>query len=43
MKKAMAELDAQQREALLYVVDLCLAICASALTVGFLKVVVDIL
>src|SRR5262249_47833554 len=43
MRKGIAELDAEQRAALLQVVDLATAICASALIVSVLKFVVDLL
>jgi hypothetical protein len=43
MRKGTAELDAEQRAALLQVVDLATAICASALIVSVLKFVVDLL
>jgi hypothetical protein len=43
MRKALAELDADQREALLHVVDLGTALCASGLIVSLLKSVVDLL
>jgi ABC-type nickel/cobalt efflux system permease component RcnA len=42
MKKAMAGLDEEQREALLYLADLGLAICSAALAVGFLQAVVGL-
>lgn len=42
MKKAMAELDAEQREALLCVADFGLAICSAALVVSFLHVFIDL-
>jgi ABC-type nickel/cobalt efflux system permease component RcnA len=42
MKKAMAGLDEEQREALLYLADLGLAICSAALTVGLLQAIVDL-
>jgi ABC-type nickel/cobalt efflux system permease component RcnA len=42
VKKAMAELDAEQREALLCLVDFGLAICSAALAVTFLYVLVDL-
>jgi len=41
MRKTLAELDAEQRSALLYVVDLGTAICASGLIVSLLKLIVD--
>jgi hypothetical protein len=43
MRKAIAELDADQRAALLYVTDLGTALCASGLIVSLLKSVVDLL
>jgi len=42
MRKAMAELDAEQREALLYLADLGTAICASGLIVSLMKAFVDL-
>lgn len=42
MRKAIAELDAEQRAALLCVVDFGMAICTSGLIVGLVKSVVDI-
>ena len=42
MKKAMAGLDAEQREALLYVADLGLAVCSAALAAGLLRTIVDL-
>jgi hypothetical protein len=42
MKKAMAGLDAEQREALLYLADLGLSICSAALAVCLLQAVVDL-
>ena len=42
MKKAMAALDAEQREALLYLADLELAICSAALVVSLLQAIVDL-
>jgi hypothetical protein len=43
MRKAIAERDAEQRAALLYLADLGAAICASGLIVSVLKSVIDIL
>ena len=43
MRKAFAELDTEQRETLLYVADLGLAMCSSALIVSLLKFMVDLL
>jgi len=37
MRKAIAELDAEQRAALLYVADLGTAVCTSALVVSVLR------
>ena len=42
MKKAMAELDAEQREALLCLVDFGLAICSAALVATSLYVIIDL-
>jgi hypothetical protein len=42
MRKAIAEMDAEQRAALLYVADLGTALCASGLIVSILKSVVDL-
>jgi hypothetical protein len=42
MKKAMAGLDAEQREALLYLADLGLANCSAALAVSLLQAVVHL-
>ena len=48
MRKAMAELDAEQREALLYLADLAdladlgTAICASGLIVSVMRAFVDL-
>ena len=42
MRKAMAELDAEQREALLYLADLGTAICASGLIVSLMRAFVDL-
>jgi hypothetical protein len=42
VKKAMAELDAEQRAALLCLVDFGLAICSAALVASFLYVLVDL-
>jgi hypothetical protein len=39
----MEELDAEQREALLYLADLGLAVCAAALAVGLLRAVIDLI
>jgi len=41
MRKAIAELDAEERAALLYLADLGTATCASALIVSLLKLIVD--
>jgi hypothetical protein len=43
MRKTIPEMDAEQRAALLYVVDLGTALCASGLIVSLLKSVVDLL
>jgi hypothetical protein len=43
MRKVIAELDAEQRAALLHLTDLGIAICASALIVSVLKLVGDLL
>jgi hypothetical protein len=43
MRKAIAELDAEQRAALLCVTDFGVAICASGLIVSLLKSCVDFL
>jgi hypothetical protein len=43
MRKAIDQLDAEERAALLYLADLGMAICSSALVVGLLKLVVDVL
>ena len=43
MRKAIGELDPEQRAALLYVVDLGTAICAAGLIVSLMKSVVDLL
>jgi hypothetical protein len=43
MKKAMEELDAEQREALLYLADLGLAVCVAAPAVGLLRAVIDLI
>jgi hypothetical protein len=43
MRKAIGELDPEQRAALLYVVDLGTALCAAGLIVSLMKSVVDIL
>lgn len=43
MRKAIAELDAEQRAALIYLADLGTAICAAGLIVGLLKLIVDAL
>ncbi len=43
MKRAIAELDAEQRETLLYLADLGLASCAAALAVGLLKTIIDLI
>ncbi len=43
MRKAIGELEPEQRAALLYVVDLGTAICAAGLIVSLMKSVVDLL
>ena len=43
MRKAIAELDAEQRAALIYLADLGTAICAAGLIVCLLKLIVDAL
>jgi hypothetical protein len=43
MRKAIAELDEEQRAALLQVADLGTAICASALIVSILRFVVGLI
>jgi len=43
MRKVIAELDAEQRNALLYVADLGTAIFSSALIVCLLKLVGDVM
>jgi hypothetical protein len=42
MRKAIAELDAEERAALLYLADLGTAICASGLIVSLMKAFVDL-
>ncbi len=42
MRKAIAELDAEQREALLYLADLGTAVCASGLIVSLIRAFVDL-
>lgn len=42
MRKALAELDAEQREALLYLADLGTAVCSSGLIVSLIKAFVDL-
>ena len=43
MRKPIAQLDAEQRAALTYLVDLGTAMCASGLIVSLLKLIVDAL
>ena len=43
MRKAIAQLDAEQRETMLYLVDLGTAVFSSALIVRVLKVVGDLM
>lgn len=42
MRKAISELDVEQRQQLLYLADLGAALCLSALTVCILKFVIDL-
>jgi hypothetical protein len=42
MRKAIAELDAETREALLYLADLGTAVCAAGLITSLMKVLVDL-
>ena len=42
MRKAIAELDNEAREALLYLADLGTAICASGLIASLIKAFVDL-
>jgi len=42
VKKAMAGLDAERREALLYLADLGLALCSAALAVNLLQAMVGL-
>jgi hypothetical protein len=42
MRKTINDLDAEQREALLHVVDLGIALCSSGLIVCMLKLVYDV-
>ena len=42
MKKVMAGLDAEQREALCYIADLALAVCSAALVASFLQTIVGL-
>ncbi len=42
MRKVIAELDAEQRAALLHLADFGIAICASGLIVSLLKVAGDL-
>jgi hypothetical protein len=43
MRKALAQLDAEERAALLYLADVGTAMCASGLIVSVLKFVLDAL
>ena len=43
MRKALAELDAEERAALLYLADLGTALCASGLVVSVIRLFVDVL
>jgi DNA-directed RNA polymerase specialized sigma24 family protein len=43
MRKAIAELDAEERAALLYLADLGTAVCAAGFIVSLLKLIVDVL
>ncbi|MBR0873838.1 hypothetical protein JQ633_26000 [Bradyrhizobium tropiciagri] len=43
MRKAIAELDAEQKAQLLYIADLGTALCTSALAVSILKGIVGLL
>jgi len=43
MRKAIDQLDAEERAALLYLADLGTAMCASALMVSMLKLIVGVL
>jgi hypothetical protein len=43
MRKAIDQLDAEERAALLYLADLGTAMCGSALAVSLLKFIVDVL
>jgi hypothetical protein len=43
MRKVIAELDAEERAALIYLADLGTAMCASGLIVSLLKLIVDAL
>ena len=43
MRKALAELDADERAALLYLADLGTALCAAGLVVSVIRLVVDVL
>lgn len=43
MRKALSELDAEQKAQLLYVADLGTALCSSALAVSILMAMVDLL
>jgi hypothetical protein len=43
VKKAMAGLDAEQREALRYIADLGIAVCSAALTTSVLQAIVGLM
>ena len=43
MREAIAELDAEERAALLYLADLGTAMCAAGFIVSLLKLIVDVL
>jgi hypothetical protein len=43
MRKAIDQLDAEERAALLYLADIGTAMCLSGLIVGLMKLVVDVL
>lgn len=43
MKRAIAELDAEQREALLYLADLGLAVSGATLVVGLVQMIIDLI
>jgi hypothetical protein len=43
VKKAVARLDAEQRDALCYIADLGLAVCSAALVVSLLQAIVGLI